>query len=597
MARVAHLLAGLRRLPTVLRTLRHLRSDQARAQLRHLLGGAVAPTRLGAPAPRLSVAGPATDFLDPPAHVRAIGGSRIELLARPFDLGDVARAAAERPVTDWDSTAEGPLFAYHLHQHEYLRLDHFTPRERALRMLDWVRHHRRGVGWDPHPISLRLLCWGKLLSTPGSLELEAGEQATLLASMADQAETLRRGLEVRLQANHLLTNRIAVVWSGLLLEGARSGDWLASALALSHEIEAQIHADGGHEERSPMYHALLLEALLDLLNLCRAAPQRVPPGLEAALRSAAARMLSALGVWTHADGRIALFADSAFDVASEPGQLVDYAARLAVPVGAASSASCLLPETGYLRLGQGEVRLIASIAGPAPAHQPGHAHCDALAFELAFGPLRFVCDTGLYEYLPGPRRARARATASHATLQVDGEEQAEIWAAHRVGGRPLVRLIEWQGGTSAEAGCRGWSRPRTEHRRRWQVESRGVTIVDRIEGPCRLARLTLPLAPGWSVELGADGLCAIARSAASGSSAASSAARSDPRSLPAAGHAAGSGGARGEMRIEVSLPPELEWRVERAPFYPSFGRELERAVLVGEGPGFTQATTRILRID
>jgi hypothetical protein len=314
-----------------------------------------------------------------------------------------------------------------------------------------------------------------------------------------------------------------------------------------------------------MYHALLLEALLDLLNLCRAAPQRVPPGLEAALRSAAARMLSALGVWTHADGRIALFADSAFDVASEPGQLVDYAARLAVPVGAASSASCLLPETGYLRLGQGEVRLIASIAGPAPAHQPGHAHCDALAFELAFGPLRFVSDTGLYEYLPGPRRARARATASHATLQVDGEEQAEIWAAHRVGGRPLVRLIEWQGGTSAEAGCRGWSRPRTEHRRRWQV--------------------------------GADGLCAIARSAASGSSAASSAARSDPRSLPAAGHAAGSGGARGEMRIEVSLPPELEWRVERAPFYPSFGRELERAVLVGEGPGFTQATTRILRID
>jgi len=54
--------------------------------------------------------------------------------------------------------------------------------------------------------------------------------------------------------------------------------------------------------------------------------------------------------------------------------------------------------------------------------------------------------------------------------------------------------------------------------------------------------------------------------------------------------------ATGEMQIEVSLPPELVWRVERAPFYPSFGRELERAVLVGEGPGFAQAVTRIARV-
>ncbi|MBW2497122.1 MAG: heparinase II/III family protein [Deltaproteobacteria bacterium] len=591
MARVTHLLVALRRLPTLLRTLRHLRGEQARAQLRHLMGGAAAPVRLDAPAPRLAVAGPATDFLDPPAHVRAIGGSRIELLARPFDLGEVTRAAEDRRSTDWDSTGEGPLFAYHLHQHEYLRLDHFTPRERALRMLDWVRHHRRGVGWDPHPISLRLLCWGKLLSTPGSLELEAGEQEALLASMADQAETLRRGVEVRLQANHLLSNWIAVVWSGLLLDGGRSGDWLASASALAHEIEAQIHADGGHEERSPMYHALLLEAFLDLLNLCCAAPERVPAGLEAKLRSAAARMLEALEVWTHADGRIALFADSAFDVASEPARLVDYAARLGLSVSGARATSCLLPDSGYLRLCQGEVRLIASIAGPAPVHQPGHAHCDALAFELAFGSLVFVSDTGLYEYVPGPRRARSRETASHATLQIDGQEQAEIWAAHRIGGRPRVRLIEWQGGASAEAGCRSWSRPRTEHRRRWQVEAEGATIVDRIEGPCRHARLTLPLAPGWSVDL-AQRSHAIARFTPPASGGESG----EPQSAATADALATRRSAFAEMQIEVSLPPELAWRVEQAPFYPSFGCEVERAVLVGEGPGFSQAVTRIARV-
>ena len=77
-----------------------------------------------------------------------------------------------------------------------------------------------------------------------------------------------------------------------------------------------------------MYHALLLENVLDLLNLCRAAPERAPAGLAPALAGAAERMLDALAVLSHADGRIALFADSAFDVAAEPAALADYARRL-----------------------------------------------------------------------------------------------------------------------------------------------------------------------------------------------------------------------------------------------------------------------------
>jgi len=49
---------------------------------------------------------------------------------------------------------------------------------------------------------------------------------------------------------------------------------LSNLLKVRRELEEQILPDGGHFERSPMYHAMVLEDLLDLLQL-----PRVYPGL------------------------------------------------------------------------------------------------------------------------------------------------------------------------------------------------------------------------------------------------------------------------------------------------------------------------------
>lgn len=413
--------------PTALRTARHLRARQALAQIHHAFFGIAPPRRAGDPAPRLAIAVPTTDYLPPPPHVKSLAPGRFELLATAFapPRGGAGRAPC------------GPLFAYHLHQHEYLRLPEVDPGLRAAVISDWIASHRSGVGWAPHPTGLRLLAWGKLLTTPGSLPDDETLQREMLRSFADQAETLSHNLEFRLQANHLLSNLICVVFAGSLIDSPAAAAWRARTPLLLDELERQVHSDGGHEERSPMYHALLLEALLDLDNVCRAVPARTPAseGLEAGLARVVPQMLDALEQLSHGDGRIALFADSAFDIAAEPSALRDYAARLGLaPRAAAARGSACLPDTGYVRLASRGWLLLASVAGPAPAHQPGHAHCDALAFELSLGGRRLVTDTGVFEYVPGARRTHARATASHATVQIDDEEQAELWAAHRVGG-------------------------------------------------------------------------------------------------------------------------------------------------------------------
>ena len=550
-------LLGLRsRLPTVARTFLHLRPRQMCAQLYYMLLGSPSPVRLAAEAaPHLAAVRPKS-FLGPPPHIRVLRGPMaVELLGRLHALAPSG--------VDWRAAEHGPLFEYHLNEQAFLRHEALTPDERVRLVRDWIEQPRVGAGWDPHPTSLRLLSWGKLLLTPGALPDEPSLRESMRRSLADQAESLSQSLEYRLQANHLLSNRIAVVWAGLLFEGARADVWRAQIPALEAELASQVHADGGHEERSPMYHSLILENVLDLLNLAQGS-SRAPEGFVDVLREVAARMLDALALYTRPDGRIALFADSAWGVACEPASLFEYGRALGVTCAGASPRSGWLEESGYARLVRDGFDVIVSLAGPCPAHQPGHAHCDALALELAVGGQGFVGDTGVFEYEPGRRRDQARSTASHATLELDGREQSELWAAHRVGGRAQVDRVVYEAPGGVSGRVIGWGRNRPSHTRRVAIEDGGVVVVDQVEREGTAVASRWPIAPGWRLEPVTGGLLASFEEQ--------------------------------DLRVRVELPEELDWAVERAPFYRTFHHEQERDVLVGRGTGPLKVALRFVRV-
>ncbi|MFP6622680.1 MAG: alginate lyase family protein, partial [Myxococcota bacterium] len=355
---------------------------------------------------------------------------------------------------------------------------------------------------------------------------------------------------------------------GLLLEASGAERWQAHARGLRAEIRNQIHPDGAHQERSPMYHCLLLEQVLDLLNVARAVRLPGLEGLATDLQDTAGRMCGALGVWLHPDGEIALFSDSAFDIAPPPSALFAYARALGVSVQVPQSPD-RLEGGGYVRLADDRWHLIASVEGPAPAHQPGHAHCDALAFELSFSGQRIVTDTGVFEYAPGVERDAARATCSHATLEIDGREQAEIWAAHRVGGRPRVGIVDFQPGRSVEASCCSWSTPGVVHHRRFELGDAGLRIHDRLEGRRAAVRFALPLAPGLEARLTGE--------------------PGGPRELRVAL-------SDGELRVDLPGATEVEWHLESRDYFPSFGRRERRWCLTGSSQSFEAGTWRF-RVD
>jgi uncharacterized heparinase superfamily protein len=323
----------------------------------------------------------------------------------------------------------------------------------------------QGLGWEPYPLSLRIVNWIKWSLSgyaPTSLEME---------SLCRQADHLFHRVEYHLLANHLFSNAKALVFAGTFFI---EPSWLAKGLSiLNKEIPEQILADGGHFERSPMYHSLILEDMLDLTNLGRLYPGVLPHW------SATEHMLGWLRNLLHHDGRIAFFNDAVFGVAPEPGALFDYAERLGI-----AENKVPLSDSGYIRL-DNETTTVIFDAGPiGPDYQPGHAHADTLSFELSHAGARVMVNSGISTYERGPERARQRGTAAHNTVRIDGLDQSETWASFRVGRRARPLDVKSDGSRFAEAAHDGYKRLRQPviHRRRIELAPDRLTVTDRLEG-------------------------------------------------------------------------------------------------------------------
>lgn len=415
----------------------------------------------------------------------------------------------EGPI-DWCPTNQSPLWRYNLHYFEYLAS---LPPGLGFDLIeDWIARNqdRRGEGWNPYPLSLRIIHWFKWIMRHG----ESALSSRMLRSLYSQAAYLSRNIEFHIQANHLFENAKSLFWAGLSFEGAEADAWLRRGKALLlRELDEQILADGGHYERSPMYHALILEGCLDLLNL---APQleRHAPDLLELIRSKVTAMTRWLQAMCHPDGEIALFNDAAFGIAPAPVRLLDYAERLGVETE--QLPSCVnLQSSGYVvrRSVTEGLCLIMDVGEIGPAHQPGHAHCDTLSFELSLNGSRVFVDSGVFSYQDPLMRAKNRGTAAHNTVRVDRREQSEIWGAFRVARRAEPRNLSVSGADEelqVQAEHTGYDRLGVRHRRSFRLEPGRLWITDRFDGGNEhLLEVYFHLHPELSVELQGDRLASL----------------------------------------------------------------------------------------
>ncbi|MGA2847537.1 MAG: alginate lyase family protein [Terracidiphilus sp.] len=451
-----------------------------------------------------------------------LGAGRFKLLNEEVTLGF--------PVP-WQPSQTGRLWRYNLHYFDYAldlaMLVKWRKDEQAAGMLarlfrEWIEGNRigHGVGWHSYPIARRIVNWihAFSLASPSAIFENEVSETKWLTSLYQQTRYLEGHLEYDCLGNHLLANGKALVFAGLFFGGNAGLRWYSiGQRILWRGLQDQLLEDGGHQERSPMYHSIVLQDYLEVVLALKLNGREVPNWVRTDLIS----MGDLLSGIRHPDGEIPLFGDSAFGIAHRPGDILAAAERLldaprrwpgtkpglycdliapqANQPGKAAEITQEMrsswPATGYFVLpGEGhDDRLIVDAKPMGPDHLPAHGHCSLFSYELSIRGERLIVDSGVGTYEPGAWRTFWRSTRAHNTVVADGAEQFEIWASFRVGERTHLSECEFlQGPTAsifvgAHSGFAGQKAP-TQQRRFIAALAGGYWMVlDEINGRGRHA--------------------------------------------------------------------------------------------------------------
>jgi uncharacterized heparinase superfamily protein len=459
----------------ILRTIRYLQWSQIVGQVQHRLARrrGIAAKR---PAPPVSLRGVVRRWQN--------GVQKYAKLSGESEFRCLNKTYAFPAASDWDRSDQLFLWKYNLHYFDFLNSGGSRQHVIWARNLveRWIEEHVRGIGWDPYPTSLRLVNWVR-----HHLE-EVPLPPSAIESLASQAAVLARSIEHHLGANHLFTNAKALVFAGYFFTGRDAEKWRVKGMQiLRRELSRQFLADGGHYERSPMYQAILVEDLLDLVNLFQTYQLPEDDAFQPTLSATAQRGLQWLCDMGTGHDSFPLFGDSVYQIAPTVAALMEYADGLGVSRPVPRFRSVHLASSGFLRLERDPgIVMFASVDGPKPEHQPGHSHADTFGFELFIAGRPVLVDSGIPTYERSASRALSRSTAAHNTLQIGAMDSSEVWASFRVGRRARVGRVRWDPADSVDTfsavhdGYR-FLRGSPKHERTWRVMQGEFEIVDSLD--------------------------------------------------------------------------------------------------------------------
>ncbi|MCX6218392.1 alginate lyase family protein [Spirosoma sp.] len=371
------------------------------------------------------------------------------------------------------------LWTYHLNYFDFLNQPGLLPETGLALIHDFI--YQPGSlrdGLEPYPTSLRIMNWIQFLSR------HQLQNKVISRHLAAQIELVSRRVEYHIGGNHLLENGFSLLMGALYY---RNKQWFSKGSALVQaELQTQILADGGHYERSPMYHQVLLDQLLTVLLALQADDWH--RGQNATFADFLAGKAHQMSCWldriTFCNGDVPMVNDSAFGIAPATNQLRKKAASLwpvthKCRMETGHSGKQKSTDTGYRMFRQDRYELFVDVGSVGPSEQPGHAHADTFSFVLYADGVPLIVDSGTSTYEPGPRRAWERSTAAHNTVEVNGVNSSEVWANFRVGRRARVTILD---DTSDQLTARhdGYRHLGLTHERAWLIEPTGITITDQL---------------------------------------------------------------------------------------------------------------------
>lgn len=408
----------------------------------------------------------------------------------------------------WNNPSMEKLWLYNLHYFDDLNsIDFITRQQLHFEFINqWIDNNPAcyGNGWEPYPLSLRLVNWVKWFSKKNTVDRK------YLASMLQQANALSQQLEYHILGNHLFANAKALTFIGCYISNEQAEQYLELGLKLlDREIPEQFLDDGAHFELSPMYHEILLLDLLELIDLAHTSQnekllKRLPYWNKVATK--ALRWLKSM---IHPDGEVSFFNDSAIGIAANPQQIFDYAQSLNLNIINELPNLITNESSGYSRISLSNYNLIIDHANVGPDYLPGHAHADSLSFELSVGRERVFVNSGTSLYGVSEERLRQRQTVAHNTVVVNDLDSSEVWSGFRVARRAYTKLLNVNTSDNKiylQASHDGYKRlkGRVTHTRSFTAIPYNLQIRDELKGKFDKACAFYHIHPAVKVEVVTD---------------------------------------------------------------------------------------------
>jgi len=398
---------------------------------------------------------------------------------------------------NWHPKDMSKLWIYNLHYFDYLNSNLIsTSKKNDLYLLinSWIDSNKSlTIGWEPYPSSLRIVNWIKFFINNKTDEKKYFE------SLYDQLNHLSNNIEYHIMGNHLIANAKALIFGGIFFKCSQSKDFLDAGLRiLNEQLEEQILADGGHFELSPMYHQIILEDILDLINLYLAYNIDVP---EIWIKNATL-MQEWATVMAHPDEDIPFFNDSAFSIAPKPVETRKECLKCDIPLIDEDYTCKHLEDSGYVVYKGDNIKMIMDCGPIGPDYIPGHGHCDLQSFELSIFGKRLIVNGGTSTYDISPKRVFERSSSSHSTIEINGKNSSEVWSSFRVARRsnPLKPIIKKDNKTILVTSInKGFNKffEKVVNKRTWKIMNNKIKIIDSIAGKQIPSRTKLIIHPSW----------------------------------------------------------------------------------------------------
>jgi hypothetical protein len=402
----------------------------------------------------------------------------------------------------WFPSDASQLWVYNLHYFAFL-FSSPSWEQCADVIRKWIDEVPAGTAdaWHPYTISLRICNWIWAYSFFHAKGGAVSIDEDVCTSMYNQALYIKEFLERDVLGNHLVENCKALIVAGIFLDEPRFVT--AGTACLRNQLREQVLDDGGHYERSPMYHCIVLEDCMGVYYAMRAAGNTFADEIKPYI----SRMADFLYTILERDGSFPLFNDSARRIAPDPVVMLDCLEKDTLWRRPPQPRKRLLQHSGLYVVRDRTLSLSVDCGACCPDFLPAHAHADMLSYTLFIGGVPVVTDSGAYQYGAGAWRDYFRSTRAHNTFMIDSEEQIECWGSFRVGRRGYpANVRETSNGIYAETTCYHFCGVHAAREISCSHDPEGITVTDTLRS--RRNRHTyrsfIHFAPGISVQSRSD---------------------------------------------------------------------------------------------